>query len=94
MDDHHRIVIGAGPGGCEAAIRAAPLGMKTLCIEHWTDGVSELQLGGVCLNVGCMPSKAARDSSHHYESIQHQAKHHGIDAQASEEGVAVAERLA
>ncbi|WP_109299016.1 dihydrolipoyl dehydrogenase [Aquimarina sp. AU474] len=66
-------VIGSGPGGYVAAIRCAQLGMKTAIIEKYST------LGGTCLNVGCIPSKALLDSSHHYE---HAVKHfadHGID---------------
>lgn len=66
-------VIGSGPGGYVAAIRCAQLGMKTAIIEKYTT------LGGTCLNVGCIPSKALLDSSHHYE---HAVKHfadHGIE---------------
>ncbi len=83
MDSYDLIVIGGGPGGYVAAIRAAQLGLKTMCIERWTDGAGKLQLGGTCLNVGCIPSKALLDSSHHYEFIQQHARDHGIDAQAS-----------
>ncbi|MEK9751441.1 MAG: FAD-dependent oxidoreductase, partial [Flavobacteriaceae bacterium] len=59
------IVIGAGPGGYVAAIRCAQLGMNTAIVEK------ENTLGGTCLNVGCIPSKALLDSSHHYEAILH-----------------------
>ena len=52
------VVIGAGPGGYIAAIRAAQLGFKTACIEGWKNPKGELALGGTCLNVGCIPSKA------------------------------------
>ncbi|MEE4608020.1 MAG: FAD-dependent oxidoreductase, partial [Desulfobacteraceae bacterium] len=51
------IIVGAGPGGYVAAVRAAQLGLKTACVEK------ENRLGGVCLNVGCIPSKALLDSS-------------------------------
>ncbi len=61
------IVIGAGPGGYVCAIRAAQLGLKTACVEK------RETLGGTCLNVGCIPSKALLQSSHHYESIAHMA---------------------
>lgn len=67
------IVIGAGPGGYVAAIRCAQLGMNTAIVEK------ENTLGGTCLNVGCIPSKALLDSSHHYETILHDSKAHGID---------------
>lgn len=65
------IVIGAGPGGYVAAIRAAQLGMKVACVERE-------YLGGTCLNVGCIPSKALLDSSERYESARHQFARHGI----------------
>ncbi len=66
------IVIGGGPGGYVAAIRAAQLGFKTACVE------SRGALGGTCLNVGCIPSKALLESSHHYAEAQHGFKQHGI----------------
>jgi dihydrolipoamide dehydrogenase len=68
------IVIGAGPGGYVAAIRAAQLGLKTACVEK------RGALGGTCLNVGCIPSKALLESSEKYEDAQHHFKEHGIDA--------------
>ena len=67
------IVIGAGPGGYVAAIRAAQLGLKTACVE------SRETLGGTCLNVGCIPSKALLDSSEHYHNPSHTFKTHGIN---------------
>ncbi len=73
MSTYDVAVIGSGPGGYVAAIRCAQLGMKTAIIEKYTT------LGGTCLNVGCIPSKALLDSSHHYE---HAVKHfadHGIE---------------
>lgn len=66
------VVIGSGPGGYVAAIRAAQLGLSTLCIEK------ESTFGGTCLNVGCIPSKALLHSSHFYEQIQKQAEENGI----------------
>ncbi|WP_111668926.1 dihydrolipoyl dehydrogenase [Algoriphagus litoralis] len=66
------IVIGSGPGGYVAAIRAAQLGMKTAIIEKYPT------LGGTCLNVGCIPSKALLDSSEHYHNAAHTFKTHGI----------------
>lgn len=68
------IIIGSGPGGYVAAIRAAQLGMKTAIIERYAT------LGGTCLNVGCIPSKALLDSSEHYHQLQHSFKDHGITA--------------
>lgn len=65
-------IIGSGPGGYVAAIRAAQLGFKTAIIERYDT------LGGTCLNVGCIPSKALLDSSHHYHDAQHKFAEHGI----------------
>ncbi|WP_374399993.1 dihydrolipoyl dehydrogenase [Flavobacterium sp.] len=65
-------IIGSGPGGYVAAIRCAQLGFKTAIIEKYST------LGGTCLNVGCIPSKALLESSHHYEELQHFADH-GIE---------------
>ncbi len=72
------IVIGAGPGGYIAAIRAAQLGMKVGCVEQWRNPRGEMALGGTCLNVGCIPSKALLASSEMFESMQHDASDHGI----------------
>lgn len=66
-------VIGSGPGGYVAAIRCAQLGLKTALIEKYNS------LGGTCLNVGCIPSKALLDSSEHYHNAAHTFKEHGID---------------
>ena len=66
-------IIGSGPGGYVAAIRCAQLGMKVAIIEKYPT------LGGTCLNVGCIPSKALLDSSHHYHDAKHTFKEHGID---------------
>ncbi|MBE9562971.1 MAG: FAD-dependent oxidoreductase, partial [Proteobacteria bacterium] len=78
MADYNVIVIGAGPAGYVAAIRSAQLGMKTVCIDKWIDSEGKASLGGTCLNVGCIPSKALLDSSHHYYFMQKQANIHGI----------------
>ena len=72
------VVIGAGPGGYIAAIRAAQLGFKTACIEGWKNAKGELALGGTCLNVGCIPSKALLASSEEYEKVSHHLEPHGI----------------
>jgi len=69
-------IIGSGPGGYVAAIRCAQLGMKVALVEKYPT------LGGTCLNVGCIPSKALLDSSHHFHSAQHTFKEHGIDISA------------
>ena len=72
------IVIGAGPGGYVAAIRAAQLGLKTACVEQWTGDNGKVVLGGTCLNVGCIPSKALLESSHKFEDAKHDFDVHGI----------------
>jgi dihydrolipoamide dehydrogenase len=78
MADYNVIVIGAGPAGYVAAIRCAQLGMKTACIDKWINSEGKSSLGGTCLNVGCIPSKALLDSSHHYYFMQKHAAAHGI----------------
>ncbi|MEM7543601.1 MAG: dihydrolipoyl dehydrogenase [Pseudomonadota bacterium] len=80
MADFDVIVIGGGPGGYVAAIRCAQLGMKTACAERWLDDETKPVLGGTCLNVGCIPSKALLDSSHHFEFLNKHASVHGIGA--------------
>jgi len=72
------VVIGAGPGGYVAAIRAAQLGLKTACVEGWKNPKDQLKLGGTCLNVGCIPSKALLASSEEYEKVSHHLGEHGI----------------
>jgi dihydrolipoamide dehydrogenase len=69
------VVIGSGPGGYVCAIRASQLGIKTAIIEKYSS------LGGTCLNVGCIPSKALLDSSHHYHDVVHNISSHGINVQ-------------
>lgn len=76
-DSYDLIVIGGGPGGYEAAIRAGQLGMSVACIEKRVHK-GEPALGGTCLNVGCIPSKALLDSSHRYEMIKDEVEEHGI----------------
>ena len=66
------VVIGAGPGGYVAAIRCAQLGLKTACVEK------EQKLGGTCLRVGCIPSKALLESSERYLEAQHHLADHGV----------------
>src|SRR5690554_606448 len=73
MSKYDVVVIGSGPGGYVAAIRCAQLGMKTAIIEKYD------VLGGTCLNVGCIPSKALLDSSHHFEEAIKSFKDHGIE---------------
>ena len=89
VDQYDVCVIGGGPGGYVAAIKASQLGLKvirpviypldlnfrfiqTVCVE------SRGSLGGTCLNVGCIPSKALLNSSHHYEHAKHEFEKHGI----------------
>ena len=73
MEKFDVTIIGSGPGGYVAAIRCAQLGMKTALIEKYPT------LGGTCLNVGCIPSKALLDSSEHFHNAVHNFKEHGID---------------
>ena len=73
-------VIGAGPGGYVAAIRAAQLGLRTVCIDDFKDAEGKASLGGTCLNVGCIPSKALLESSENYEKAIHKFHEHGITA--------------
>ena len=73
MKSYDVAIIGSGPGGYVAAIRCAQLGMKTAIIEKYAT------LGGTCLNVGCIPSKALLDSSHHYEDAVKHFEAHGIE---------------
>ena len=69
-DKYDVVVIGSGPAGYVAAIRAAQLGLKTACIEKWKDTAGKGVNGGTCLNVGCIPSKALLDSSHKYHDAK------------------------
>ncbi len=71
-------VIGAGPGGYVAAIRCAQLGLSTVCIDEWKNPKGNPSLGGTCLNVGCIPSKALLESSENYERAAHKFAAHGI----------------
>ncbi|MEH6389420.1 MAG: dihydrolipoyl dehydrogenase [Pseudomonas profundi] len=73
------VVIGAGPGGYVAAIRAAQLGLKTACIEEYVGKDGKQALGGTCLNVGCIPSKALLDSSWKFHEAQDGLALHGIE---------------
>jgi dihydrolipoamide dehydrogenase len=73
MQEFDVVVIGSGPGGYVSAIRAAQLGFKTAIIEKYA------VMGGTCLNVGCIPSKALLDSSEHYYNAVHHFQEHGID---------------
>jgi dihydrolipoamide dehydrogenase len=73
------VIVGSGPAGYVAAIRAAQLGLKTACIEKSLDSEGKSQLGGTCLNVGCIPSKALLDSSHRYSDALNHFSDHGIE---------------
>ncbi|WP_028356965.1 dihydrolipoyl dehydrogenase [Brackiella oedipodis] len=73
------VVIGAGPGGYIAAIRAAQLGKKVACVDAWVDLDGKPKPGGTCTNVGCIPSKALLQSSEHYEQAQMHFAEHGIE---------------
>ena len=73
MSSFDVVVIGSGPGGYVAAIRCSQLGFKTAIIEKYST------LGGTCLNVGCIPSKALLDSSHHYHDATKHMAEHGIE---------------
>ena len=74
------VFIGAGPGGYIGAIRAAQLGFNAACIEGWKNPKGDMALGGTCLNVGCIPSKALLQSSENVEQIEHKFAEHGITA--------------
>jgi dihydrolipoamide dehydrogenase len=82
------VVIGAGPAGYVAAIRAAQLGKKVACIEGWKNPKGKVSLGGTCLNVGCIPSKALLESSENYEKLQHKFADHGISVKGIDLDVA------
>jgi len=73
------IVIGAGPAGYVAAIRCAQLGLNTACVDDWKDDNNKPSLGGTCLNVGCIPSKALLESSEKFEQSQQEFALHGIE---------------
>ena len=74
------VVIGAGPGGYIAAIRAAQLGFKVACIDEWKNAAGGPAPGGTCTNVGCIPSKALLQSSEHFDHANHHFADHGITA--------------
>ncbi len=86
-DNFDVIVIGAGPAGYVAAIRCAQLGLKTACIDNWTNQQGEPSPGGTCLNVGCIPSKALLESSALYAQMQSGLEQHGISVGAPEMNV-------
>src|SRR5258706_6021379 len=72
------VVIGGGPGGYVAAIRAAQLGLKTACIDDWKTPDGKPALGGTCTNIGCIPSKALLQSSENFEQAGHHFADHGV----------------
>ena len=72
------VVIGGGPGGYVAAIKASQLGLKTACVEFDEDSSGKVKLGGTCLNVGCIPSKSLLDSSYKFQQISESFGEHGI----------------
>src|SRR5687768_1448303 len=78
------VVIGGGPGGYIAAIRAAQLGMSTACIDEWRGADGRPALGGTCTNVGCIPSKALLQSSENYEQAGHHFAEHGVKVKGLE----------
>ena len=78
MDTYDVIVIGAGPAGYHAAIRAAQLGLNTVCIEKWIGKTGKPAYGGTCLNVGCIPSKALLDASHKFVEARDHFEEVGI----------------
>ncbi len=80
MKNYDVAVIGAGPGGYVAAIRCAQLGLSTVCIDDTRNASGQPSPGGTCLNIGCIPSKALLDSSHHYYRLCHELGEHGIHA--------------
>lgn len=80
MSEHYDvIVVGGGPAGYVAAIRSAQLGLKTACVEQWINKQGNPALGGTCLNVGCIPSKALLESSQLFLNARDKFSDHGID---------------
>ena len=75
------VVVGSGPAGYVSAIRAAQLGLKVACVEQWIDDKGAPVLGGTCLNVGCIPSKALLDSSQKYSDVIEKFSKHGINVE-------------
>ena len=79
MTNFDVVVIGAGPGGYIAAIRAAQLGLSVACVDDWKTAEGKPAPGGTCTNVGCIPSKALLQSSENYDHVGHAYAEHGID---------------
>jgi dihydrolipoamide dehydrogenase len=88
MDQFDVVVIGGGPGGYVAAIRAAQLGFKVACVDEWKNAKGGPAPGGTCTNVGCIPSKALLQSSEHYEHALHHFADHGITVKGASMDVA------
>ena len=88
MKTYDVVVIGGGPGGYVAAIRCGQLGLATALVDEWLGANGKPALGGTCLNVGCIPSKALLDSSHHYHNIAHLLPAHGITVKGASMDVA------
>jgi dihydrolipoamide dehydrogenase len=78
------VVIGGGPGGYIAAIRAAQLGLKTACVDEWKTADGKPALGGTCTNIGCIPSKALLQSSENFEQAGHHFADHGVKVKGVE----------
>lgn len=83
-DKYDVVIIGSGPAGYVAAIKAAQLGLKTACVEQWLDDKDKIQLGGTCLNVGCIPSKTLLDSSYTFSQVRDNLAVHGISVKKPE----------
>ena len=83
------VVIGAGPAGYVAAIRAAQHGLKVACIDEWKNKDGKNAFGGTCLNAGCIPSKTMLESSELFHRAQHEFKKHGIKTGPVEVDIAV-----
>lgn len=83
-DKYDLVVIGSGPAGYVAAIKAAQMGLKTACVEQWLSDKDSVQLGGTCLNVGCIPSKALLDSSYKFAEVRDGLAVHGISVKKPE----------
>jgi dihydrolipoamide dehydrogenase len=89
MKNYDVIVIGGGPGGYVAAIRCGQLGLATALVDEWLGDDGKPALGGTCLNVGCIPSKALLDSSHHYHNLEHLLPAHGISIKGASMDIAI-----
>jgi len=84
MSSFDVVVIGGGPGGYVAAIRAAQLGLSTACVDEWKGADGKPALGGTCTNVGCIPSKALLQSSENFEAAGHHFAEHGVKVKGVE----------